>query len=288
MNGNKNIFIEQQLYAIKIADLYNPEIKSKLMMIAEKRQYQSILPCPESVYDKEIVKENDPIFQRNKIAKKKYFEDNSNEKSKIKPIDSGNGNKENNVLKLNHAMNNLNENKKTRYSQNMTETTSTSSKEDFQYPNSGNEDKMSSPTEKTKNDLKIKAEAGKKMIEPGFRLFSSRPCSRFGFVKSSPLYENIEIPQFILHLIFKKSATHKLSKNMRHLEDLIYSDKLLEMEYRNKNPWAQFIIENKSDTNHDRKHDTGKNTDEELIDDFDHINNFIFNKFKHINKNYKI
>jgi len=276
------------LYAIKIADLYNPEIKNKLLIIAEKRQYHPILPCPESVYDKEIVKENDPIYQRNKIAKKKYFEDNSNEKSKLKPIDSLVGNKENNVLKLNHAMDNLNENKKARYSQNMTETTSTSSKEDLQYPNSGNEDKMSSPTDKTKSDLNIKIEAGKKIMQPEFRLFSSRPRSRFEFVKSNPQYENIEIPQFILHLIFKKSTTYKLSKNMRHLEDLIYSDKSLEMEYRNKNPWAQFIIENKSDTNPDRKNDTEKNTDEELIEDFDHINNFIFNKFKHINKNYKI
>ena len=32
LNVNKNIFYEQQLFAIKIADIYNPEIKKKLLL----------------------------------------------------------------------------------------------------------------------------------------------------------------------------------------------------------------------------------------------------------------
>jgi hypothetical protein len=280
LNGNKNIFIEQQLYAIKIADLYNPEIRNRLMKLSEKRQFTPVLPAPESVYNKNIVKENDPIYQKSKIAKKKYFEDNSAEKLKLKTLNSSN--KENYILKLNNAINNLNDNnKKTRYSQNFQETTSTSSKEDLQYPNSGNEDKLNSPTENKKIGIKLNSESEKNLYANNFTLFSSRPSSRFDFVKSSTNYENVEIPQFILHLIFKKSATHKLSKNMSHIEDILYSDKLLEAEYKNKNPWAQFIIDNKSETIHDKKHNT-ENYDRELIDEFDQINSFIFN-----NKNLK-
>lgn len=286
MNGNKNIFIEQQLYAIKISDLYSHEVKNRLMKLTEKRQYIPILPPPESVYNKNIVKENDPIYQKNKIAKKKYFEDNSCDKSKLKTTNTNN--KENYTFKLNNAINNLNDsNKKANYRNNFTETTSTSSKEDMQYPYSGNEEKTNSASEKKNNELKMSTESDRNIEANNFRLFSSRPYSRFDFVQSSVKYENVEIPKFILHLIFKKSATYKLSKNMSHIEDILYSDKLLESEYKNKNPWAQFIIDNKSETNHDKKH-YKENDDRELIEDFDQINNFILNKFKNINKNYKI
>lgn len=284
LNGNKNIFVEQQLYAIKIADLYNPEVKSRLMKLSEKRPYVPVLPSSESVYFKNIVKENDPIYQKNKIAKKKYFEDNSNDKSRFKTNSSVN--KEIYILKLNQVIDNFNDSKKSRYSPNSTETTSTSSKEDLQYPNSGNEEKITISAEKLKIDECSLPDVNKSSESSSFKLFSTRPCSRFNFVKSSNNYENLEIPQFILNLIFKKSSTYKLSKNMSHLEDILYSDKILETEYKNKNPWAQFILDNKSETNHEKKIDK-ENEDKKLIEDFDQINYFIFNKFKNINKNNK-
>jgi hypothetical protein len=54
MSTNKNIFHEQQLLAIKVADLYNQEIKKKL--IAPKK-YKSVLPSTEMLYEKEVVLE---------------------------------------------------------------------------------------------------------------------------------------------------------------------------------------------------------------------------------------
>jgi hypothetical protein len=57
MSTNKNIFHEQQLLAIKVADLYNSEIRKKLT--APKR-YKSVLPSTEMLYKKEVVLENDP------------------------------------------------------------------------------------------------------------------------------------------------------------------------------------------------------------------------------------
>ena len=52
LNVNKNIFYKQQLYAIKIADIYNPEAKNKLIKLSKKN---TKLPSPDLIYQNEIV-----------------------------------------------------------------------------------------------------------------------------------------------------------------------------------------------------------------------------------------
>jgi len=75
MNSHTSIFYDQQLLAIKFADIYNTEIKKKLKTLSKKK---TVFPTTESIYARDIVMELNPIkeertyknaFQKNK---KKY------------------------------------------------------------------------------------------------------------------------------------------------------------------------------------------------------------------------
>jgi hypothetical protein len=199
--------MEQQMYAIKIADIYNTEIKKKLLVM-KKGKY--IFPSAETLYNKLIVKENEPANKAPKPVKLKSSE--NVEKNKI------------NQIKQNQSHN--------------TETTSTSSKED---------------TCDTVKEI--------------HHLFTIKDRSRFNFTNKTEIRETVDIPKFIQQLIFKKVSRHKLTKNIKNSEDILYSDNILEHEYKNNNSWAQFIIENKT-----------FNDDWEYIQDFDYINSLILNK----------
>ena len=48
MNSNKNIFYEQQLLAMKILDVYNPEVKKKLLSF--KPIYKCVFRGPDKIY----------------------------------------------------------------------------------------------------------------------------------------------------------------------------------------------------------------------------------------------
>jgi hypothetical protein len=212
LNSNKNIFMEQQLYAMKIADIYNTEVKKKL---TERKKVKTIFPSAETLYNKDVVKEMDPCKHKPKV--KKFEEDIK--KNKINTI----------IEKKVEPISN--------------ENTSTSSKDDT-------------------NDLKNLDQVFKAINN----LFTDRKKSRFEFVNRKT-EEGVEIPKFIKDLIFKKVSRHKLTKNIKHSEDILYSDNNLEAEYQNNNPWAQFIVENKI-----------VNDDWEFIQDFDYINSMILQK----------
>jgi hypothetical protein len=198
--------MDQQLYAIKLADIYNSEIKKRLLGM-KKGKY--VFPPAETLYNKLIVKESEPI---NKAPKAKKMSDIV-EKNKI------------NQIKQNPSQ--------------TTETTSTSSKEDT---------------------------CDTVIVKDIHHLFSIKDRSRFNFPNGG-MKESVDIPKFIQELILKKVSRHKLTKNIRYSEDILYSDNLLENEYKNNNPWAQFIIENKT-----------FNDDWEFVQDFDYINGIILNK----------
>lgn len=119
------------------------------------------------------------------------------------------------------------------------------------------------------------------------KLFSVRESSRFDFVSNSNIMiaanagenpillnkgnnnsESINIPEFIFEIIKKKVSRYNFTKKISFDEDILYQDDLLEKEYNNSNPWAQFIIENKD-----------IDIDKEFIYDFDKINKSLKDKF---------
>ena len=77
-NSNKNIFYEQQMIAMQILDVHNPEIKKKLMKIGKKQiQGKRVLPGPDIIYTKETVIDCDPSYLKGKRERYSGYE-NSN------------------------------------------------------------------------------------------------------------------------------------------------------------------------------------------------------------------
>lgn len=75
MNSNTSIFYDQQLLAIKLADIYNTEVKKKLKTPNKKK---TVFPNPDSIYSREIVMDLNPIKEERVVkgsgqkGKKKY------------------------------------------------------------------------------------------------------------------------------------------------------------------------------------------------------------------------
>jgi hypothetical protein len=223
LNSNKNIFMEQQLYAIKIGDIYNADIKKRLLVA---KKVKSAFPAGETIYSKDVVREMDPA-RSTKAKKKQYQEDNKT----LTP-----------VLLNQNKINTIPENKK----QPSNETTSTSSKDDST----------------VLADIKIDT-------NEQCNIFNSKERSRFEFVRATTTdqHEAVEVPKFIKELIYKKVSRHKFTKNIPKSEDILYTDKILQGEYQNNNPWAQFLVENKT-----------FNDDWEFIQDFEFINTLVLDK----------
>jgi hypothetical protein len=70
MSSNKNIFYEQQLLAIKLSELYKPEVRKKFSSGVKNKS--CVLPQPSSIYYKSIVIENDPDSLE--LSRKNYSE----------------------------------------------------------------------------------------------------------------------------------------------------------------------------------------------------------------------
>lgn len=58
MNSHTSIFYDQQLLAIKLADIYNTEIKKRLKTLSKKK---TVFPTTESIYSRDVVMELNPI-----------------------------------------------------------------------------------------------------------------------------------------------------------------------------------------------------------------------------------
>ena len=67
MNSNTNIFYEQQLLAMKLADIFNVDVKKKLKAINTKKK--CVLPTTDSIFTKDIVQE-----QNNQYNEYKYYD----------------------------------------------------------------------------------------------------------------------------------------------------------------------------------------------------------------------
>ena len=73
-----NYFYNQQIYAIKLADIYNCDVKEKLMLEKNKK-IKTIFPSPYLIYDNEIVIQNTPkILKINKLSILKGEKKNEN------------------------------------------------------------------------------------------------------------------------------------------------------------------------------------------------------------------
>ena len=247
LNVNKNIFYEQQLYAIKIADIYNPEVKKRLLLGKNKK---TMFPSTDLIYQNEIVLDNEPIIKKPTIIgvgetkkgqknTKKFTEDNSvNELRKIDDKITSKINK--NSLKLEiDSIKNI--------------------RDDITCSSTGDE-KLSTSTPRKKN------------------IFCNREKSRFDFVKREPSKEK-EVPEFVIDIIDRKYRMEKMSKYCKDFDELLLNGELLDNKIDTKDQWTQFILSNTNYTFEKKRIRSNKTQKtDEYTKDIENINKFILTK----------
>lgn len=266
LNSNKSIFAQQHSYAIKIADVYNQEIKKKLL---SSKKGKTVFPSPDLIYKSIFVIENDPNYHKNylNLSKQKTKGDENNNSSNEKKDSKANEIK-GTPLTLPPKEINLNINSNNSFNNN---------------GNSTNSNKETQP------ETKIKTETTPGLTQTKtteHKLFLSRETSRFDFGKNKNSNERIEVPSQIQTLINKKINLYKLTKYMhQEIIDQILKNESLGMDNNNdktdleKNEWIQFLNEySEADADNNPFGGSQNKMNDEYINDFDKINKFIVNK----------
>ena len=289
---NKNIFNEQHKYAIKIADIFNPEVKKKILSMKKKK---TVFPSPDIIYKTITVIEKEKTGNsKNKknSANKSIGSNNSsanNEKgnNKISPVKEIKQIKE--VNKFNNYNNDYNNDKKSYDEEdyNYEEEEEDDFEEgegDDEYDQEEGVDKFQEE-EKTINDDKNvnkkrnKNEKNITTIKKNNKDIFNREKSRFDFCvnnKNNKENNNIVVPEHILNLINKKINSFVLTKYMQQkLIDKIFLNESIKNDNKGQNDeWTKFIYDNIDMKN---KNDINNNKDE-LTEDLEHINDFILKK----------
>ena len=270
LNVNKNIFYKQQLYAIKIADIYNPDVKNKLLKQSKKN---TKFPSPDLIYQNEIVIENEKYYKNSFINNKK------NIKNEIKK-----NNKNDNLNKENiHISNGTNKIKKI-YSEDKNENKNKNNDENKENNNINNTRNNLNKLEidsikKINNSNEITCSStGDEKDKNSLILFTKKNKSRFNFVNNinnENLINENEIPEFILDIIEEKYKLNKLEKYFKN-KDLLILNYIKSKNIINNNKddnWSNFII-NKN--NHTFKNYRKKKN--EFEKEINKINQFVLNQ----------
>ncbi len=245
LNYNKNIFYEQQLFAIKIADIYNPEVKNNLMKISKMKN--TIFPSPNLIYQNHIVIENEKylniyknkkslkincsnikgvknneIKEKNNIIKKIFYEDSKEKKSYSENKQNSNAkNKRNNNIKL--KMESITNSK-----DEITCTSSTSDEKD-------------------------------KII----MLFQNNEKSRFDFVNNNN-EENIIIPKIYIDIINEKYKIKNIEHYFKNSNLILFNNTKIQNDIQKDTELFNYLI-----------NENNKFEKDEFEIDFENINNFI-------------
>ena len=304
LNSNKTIFAKQHSYAIKIADIYNPEVKKKILNM---KKGKTVFPSPDLIYRSTFVIENNPYNKKKSNSKKKIFDNNNN----IIPnyIKSNNNNNNNNNLvtnfyekkteniikdytkstfsnnnKNNYKNNNENNNilKNIEKNNNIPENINidinnlTNIKNITNSKNSINTESTNTSKEEPYENNILKENTNNNLNEnnnnDNNKLFLSKQISRFNFKDKNLNYnDSVNVPIHIQQLINKKINLHRLTQYMH--QNVI--DKVLENEILNNNintkkdDWIQFIDKNIKNKN---------KSDDEFVNLFEDINSFVLEK----------
>ena len=289
---NKNIFNEQHKYAIKIADIFNPEVKKKILSMKKKK---TVFPSPDIIYKTITVIEKEKTGNsKNKknSANKSIGSNNSsanNEKgnNKISPVKEIKQIKE--VNKFNNYNNDYNNDKKSYDEEdyNYEEEEEDDFEEgegDDEYDQEEGVDKFQEEEKTTNDDKNVNKKRNKNeknisTIKKNNKDIFNREKSRFDFCvnnKNNKENNNIVVPEHILKLINKKINSFVLTKYMQQkLIDKIFLNESIKNDNKGQNDeWTKFIYDNIDMTN---KNDINNNKDE-LTEDLEHINDFILKK----------
>lgn len=247
LNVNKNIFYDQHCIAIRIANIYNPEVKKSILSATKTKK--TVFPSPDVIYKNNIVIENDPFNKENQTKIKKCYKEDisSSTKTQKSNIEIRLETKE--AIRIN-----------------------TRNKPENQLKESNSKDEITcASTSDEKTGIK----------EKGGRLFISKERSRFEFVNDKEQYPTI--PQFVIELVNKKYQMDMLGNSFKNKDNLLLFDLNINKEAKHNNSWAEFIVTNsssKENTNYSNAlpHNDTNLEDTKFIHEVENINCFIFDQ----------
>ena len=268
LTSNKIIFTQQHNYAKKIADIYNPEVRKKIM---SSKKGKTVFPSPDIIYRTITLmdKENIPKNKKNSVSKN---ENNSKNKINNSPLKDT---KHNKVKDENNEDENVNSKKKDINNKNKVyneEESNEDEQEEEEEEYENDEDKSIKESDEKNSKKKNSIPQNNKKA----KIFLNRDKSRFDFCKNNSEQENnIIVPKHILNLIKKKINLYNLTKYMHQkIIDKLFLNESIKNDNKAKNDeWIKFINDNIDMPNYNNY-----NNNDEFINDIDKINHFIFNK----------
>ena len=276
LTSNKIIFAKQHEYAEKIADIYNPEVKKKILSV---KRNKTIFPSPDSIYKN--LEPNERI--KNNTLSKSQNNSNNN---------SGNKKYTTSPYKNSSNRNNSNNNKYDKYE---------NSGEEESYEEGDNEDEEeieeeeeeekieeNIPEENTKNKKteinnnnninnnsnNNNTKINNKEIGNKKEANLIREKSRFSFCIKADNNDYVKVPKHILELINKKINLYNLTKYMQQKTiDKIFLNESKNNEKINKDDeWTKFINDNIITYNYNKN-----DNNDEYINELNLVNSFILN-----------
>ena len=258
LTSNKIIFAKQHEYAEKIADIYNPEVKKKIMKV---KRAKTIFPSPDTIY-----KNLEPNERNKNLSKNKNNSDSSgNKKYSISPYKNDdryeNSNDEESYEEGDDEdEEEIEEEEEEKNEENNSEEINKNKKNEINSNNNINNSTV----------LKSQETTNKKELN------SYREKSRFNFcIKTETNNDDIKVPKHILDLINKKINLYNLTKYMQQktIDKIFLNESKNNDNINEDDEWIKFINDNIV-TNNDSRNDNN----DEYINELNRVNNFILNK----------
>ena len=269
LTSNKIIFAKQHDYAEKIADIYNPEVKKKILGV---KRNKTIFPSPDSIYKNLEEKDRKKNLSKNKNSNSGNNSNNSNN-------NSGNKKYSTSPYKGNNS------NKYEQYE-------NSNEEESYEEADEEDDEEGEEEEEEEKNDesineeIKEKNKNGKNDSNSNNsnknndsldkkNMFLNREKSRFDFCVKNEENNCIDVPKHILNLINKKINLYNLTKYMqpKMIDKIFLKESINNDNTKENDEWTKFINDN-IDTSNYNNNDESVNEIKEIND----INNFILKK----------
>jgi CCR4-NOT transcription complex subunit 4 len=289
LTSNKIIFAKQHEYAEKIADIYNPEVKKKIMSL---KKGKTVFPSPDTIYENIDISDMN-VTKSKSINLSKSKNNNSNLGS-----NNNSGNKKYSTSPYKNSSNMINNNKYEKY-QNSNEEESyeeidedeeeieeeeeeEKNEENNSINDNNNKNIKNKKNEKnniTSNNNNISKQENIDNKKNNNNAYLNREKSRFDFCEKAEKDDLIKMPKHILELINKKINLYNLTKYMQPSTiDKIFLKETINKNINNENTkendeWTKFINDN-IDTSNYNNNDESINEIKEIND----INNFILKK----------
>jgi CCR4-NOT transcription complex subunit 4 len=242
--SNKNVFYDQQLLAMKIANIFDPDVKKKLLQLSSCKKVKPVFPPIDSIYTKDIVINEDP----SNFNKNKYYNYHSKKKFEYDDFSYYNDNLQNSnddveYILVREDKNRIHSKNFKKLSQSPRDSDTKILKVDLQETNKGYSKSLSPDSRKVENvsTSDVTTNHSSETAKTEKKLYRKSDKSRFDFVKNSSNSGDEVVPEFISDMLYKKISRYTFFKKL----GFDNNDKsFFEKELDHNDSWAQFIKSN--------------------------------------------